>query len=75
MPFSINSKLGDILKSPAASAALEKFIPGIANNPKLKMLQGLSLSQLPQNLLPKGLPGGGGNVMEEIDKALKQVKD
>ena len=43
MAFSLDSKVKDILKSPAAAEILDKFCPGASKNPQMKLVGGLTL--------------------------------
>ncbi|WP_419872387.1 beta-glucosidase family protein [Candidatus Pristimantibacillus sp. PTI5] len=46
MTFNENSKLGDLLSSKAATAVLEKHLPGISTNPMVGMGKAFTLKQL-----------------------------
>ena len=46
MPFTMDSKAGDILKDKGAVEILEKYVPGIAQNPMVKLAKGMSLKKL-----------------------------
>lgn len=53
--FSENSKLGDLLKSEAAKAVLEKYFPGMIANPNIAMAKGFTLKMIagfPQMNMP-----------------------
>ncbi|HHV10842.1 MAG TPA: hypothetical protein GXX75_11260 [Clostridiales bacterium] len=53
--FSVNSKLGDLLKSEAAKAVLEKYFPGMAANPNISSAKAFTLKMIagfPQALMP-----------------------
>ena len=43
MAFSLDSKVKDILKNPAAAAVLDKFSPDASKNPQMKLVGGLTL--------------------------------
>lgn len=67
--FSIDSKLGDLMKDPQAAAILEECLPGISKNRQLKMGFGMTLkfiAGLPQADIPK-------DKLAEIDKKLKAL--
>jgi hypothetical protein len=54
--FSINSKLGDIVRDPAACAILDKYVPGASANPQTKLAYGMTLkivAGFPQAGIPK----------------------
>ena len=69
MALSVDSKIKDIMKNPAAVALMEKFSPGFATNPQMKMVQGLTfraLAKFPQAKITS-------ERLEEIDNALKAL--
>ena len=43
MAFSLDSKVKDILKNPAAAAVLDKYSPDASKNPQMKLVGGLTL--------------------------------
>ena len=49
MAFSLDSKVKDILKNPAAAAVLDKYSPDASKNPQMKLVGGLTAQarQLP----------------------------
>ena len=56
MAFSLDSKVKDILKNPAAAAVLDKYSPDDSKNPQMKLVGGLTLPQarqLPQSAFLK----------------------
>ena len=68
MAFSLDSKVKDILKNPAAAAVLDKYSPDASKNPQMKL--GLTLRKLasfPQSafLQPH---------LEELDKELQAIE-
>ncbi len=69
--FSIESKLGDLMKDSRAAAVLEECLPGISKNRQLKMGFGMSLkfiASLPQADIPK-------EKLAEIDKKLQALAE
>jgi hypothetical protein len=51
MPFSMESKLGDLLKDPKAVAILDKYVPGASKHPQIaigRTLQLKTIVKLPQ---------------------------
>ena len=70
MAFSLDSKVKDTLKNPAAAEILDKFCPGASKNPQMKLVGGLTLRKLasfPQSayLQPH---------LEELDKELQAIE-
>lgn len=69
--FSIDSKLGDLMKNPRAAAIMEECLPGISANKQLKMGFGMTLkfiAGLPQANIPR-------EKLEEIDAKLKALPE
>ena len=71
MAFSLDSKVKDILKNPAAAAVLDKYSPDASKNPQMKLVGGLTLRKLasfPQSafLQPH---------LEELDKELQAIEE
>lgn len=69
MALSVDSKVKELMKSPAASDLLEKFSPGFKTNPQMKMVQGLTFRKLAS--FPQA--GLSPEQVEEIDKALRAL--
>ena len=46
MPFTMDSKAGDLLKDKRAVEILEKYVPGITKNPLVALAKGKSLEKL-----------------------------
>jgi NAD(P)-dependent dehydrogenase (short-subunit alcohol dehydrogenase family) len=69
--FSINSKLGDLMKDPQAAAVLEQYLPGISKDPQLKKGFGMSLKFI------AGFPGSGfpKDKLPAINAALQDLGD
>jgi len=69
--FSIDSKLGDLMRDPQALAVLEAFLPGISKDPQVKKGYGMTLKFI------AGFPGSGfpKEKLPEIDKALQAIKE
>ena len=69
MAFSLDSKVKDILKNPAAAAVLDKYSPDASRNPQMKLV-GLTLRKLasfPQSAFLKPH-------LEELDKELQAIE-
>ena len=67
--FSVDSKMKDLLKDPAASAVLESFFPGMTTSPRIKMAFAFTLRKVaafPQLNLDK-------NKVDEIDEKLQAL--
>ena len=61
MAFSLDSKVKDILKNPAAAAVLDKYSPDASRNPQIK------LASFPQSAFLKPH-------LEELDKELQAIE-
>jgi hypothetical protein len=46
MPYTMDTKVGDILKDTGAVKVLEKYAPGISKNPMLGLAKGMTLKSL-----------------------------
>ena len=75
MAFSLDSKVKDILKNPAAAAVLDKYSPDASKNPQMKLVGGLTLRKLasfPQSAFLKphrtGQGASGDRVITEAKK-------
>ncbi len=69
--FSIDTKLGALMKDPQAAAVLEECLPGISKNRQLKMGFGMTLkfiAGLPQADIPK-------DKLAEIDAKLQAIPE
>lgn len=69
MALSVDSKVKDLMKSPAAADLLEEFSPGFKTNPQMKLVQGLTYRKLCS--FPQA--GISPEKLEEIDAALKAL--
>lgn len=71
MAFSLDSKVKDILKNPAAAAVLDKYSPDASRNPQMKLVGGLTfrkLASFPQAGLTE-------EKVAEIDEKLKAIEE
>ena len=46
MAYTMNTTLGDLLKDPRVAGVLDQYLPGIATNPMVAMIQGMTLNQI-----------------------------
>jgi len=46
MAFTLDTTLGELLDEPKAKTLLDKYMPGIATNPMVAMVKGMSLKML-----------------------------
>lgn len=46
MPFSLDSKAGELLKDKRAVEILEKYVPGITKNPLVALAKGKTLKKI-----------------------------
>jgi len=68
--LSIKSKLKVVLEDPEGNAVLEKYLPGISNDPNTKLGYGMKLSMLfkmPQTGVSK-------EMLKQIDEDLRRIK-
>lgn len=69
MALSVDSKIKELKQNPEAVELLEKFSPGFATDPQMKMVQGLTFRKLAS--FPQA--GLSPEQVEEIDAALKAL--
>lgn len=46
MAYTMDTTLGDLLKDPKVAGILNQYVPGIATNPMVAMVQGMSLNAI-----------------------------
>jgi hypothetical protein len=46
MPYTLDTKVGDILKDPRAVEILERYAPGVSKNPMIGLAKGMTLKSL-----------------------------
>ena len=67
--FSLNTKVGEILKDPAATAVLESYIPNLSKQPQIKMAYGMTCKTMlgfPQSGLSKDQIAEIGQKLEAL---------
>lgn len=69
MALSVDSKIKELKQNPEAVELLEKYSPGFATDPQMKMVQGLTFRKLAS--FPQA--GLSAEQVEEIDTALKAL--
>lgn len=69
MALSVDSKIKELKQNPEAVELLEKYSPGFATDPQMKMVQGLTFRKLAS--FPQA--GLSAEQVEEIDAALKAL--
>ncbi len=69
MPFTMDSKLGDLLKSEKAREVMEKYVPGSTSHPQIALGKGLPLK------LIVGMPQAkqAGFTKEKVQAVLEEV--
>ena len=71
MALSIDSKVKELQKNPAAADLLEKYTPGFKTNPQMKLVGALTFRKLAS--FPQA--GVSQEKLEEIAAALKALGD
>ncbi len=46
MAYTMDTTLGDLLKDPKVAGVLNQYLPGIASNPMIAMVQGMTLNAI-----------------------------
>ncbi len=71
MALSIDNKVKELQKNPAAAELLEKYAPGFKTNPQMKLVGALTFRKLAS--FPQA--GISPEKLEEIDAALKELAE
>lgn len=69
MPYTLDSKVGEILKDTQAVEILEKYAPGIANNPMIGMAKGMTLKAI----LAMPQARQAGLTEDKVEKVLAEI--
>lgn len=71
MAYTMDSTLKDLLKDPKVKPVLNQFIPGIADNPMLSMVEGMSLKAIVEHPMAGQMGITKGKVQQLLDAANK----
>ncbi len=71
MPFSVDTKLGELLANEKARAVLEKHLPGISTHPQINLVKGMSLRVI-ANYPQAGI---SQEKLKAIDEDLKAIEE
>ncbi len=66
---SATTPIGTLLDDPASKAILDKFVPGLATNPQIEMVRGMTLKDI-QQYSPDKL---NDKVLAELDAGFQSV--
>ncbi len=69
MAYSLDTKVGDLLKDTHAVDVLEKYVPGITNNPMVGMASGMTI----KSLLAMPQAQQYGITEEKVQQVLKEI--
>ncbi len=69
MKFTLDTTLGEILANPQAKPIVDKYLPGVADNPMLSMAKGMTLNMILS--LPQAAQYG--LTKEKVQKILEEV--
>lgn len=69
MAFTLESKVGALLKDSKAVEILEKYVPGITKNPMVALAKGMTLTKL----LDMPQAKQAGITREMVDKVLAEI--
>ncbi|MGV8048907.1 MAG: hypothetical protein AB2L21_00930 [Anaerolineaceae bacterium] len=69
MAFTLESKVGALLKDSKAVEILEKYVPGITKNPMIALAKGMTLTKL----LDMPQAKQAGITREMVDKVLAEI--
>lgn len=68
MAFSVDSKIKDILHSPSARSAIDNVMPGLLDDPKIKLIQGMTVREA-SKMLPRFMP----IILKKLDEVLSRI--
>jgi hypothetical protein len=71
MKYDLMTKLGDLLKDPQAVEVIEKYVPGLAKNPLIRLVKGKSL----ESLLDIPQAKYAGLTKEMLENLLKEINE
>jgi len=71
MKYDLMTKLGDLLKDPQALEVIEKYVPGLAKNPLIRLVKGKSL----ESLLDIPQAKDAGLTKEMLENLLKEINE
>jgi len=71
MKYDLMTKLGDLLKDPQAVEVIEKYVPGLAKNPLIRLVKGKSL----ESLLDIPQAKDAGLTREMLENLLKEINE
>ena len=69
MAYTLDTKVGDILKDTQALEVLEKYVPGVSKNPMIGLAKGMTLKAL----LAMPQAKDAGITEEMVTKVLKEI--
>jgi len=69
MKYDLMTKLGDLLKDPQAVEIIEKYVPGLAKNPLIRLVKGKKL----ESLLDIPQAKEAGLTKEMFEKLLEEI--
>ncbi len=69
MAYTMDSKVGDILNDPHARQVLERYAPGITNNPIIAMVKGMTL----RSVLDMPQAKQAGISQQTVEKVLSDI--
>ena len=69
MAYTLDTKVGDLLKDTHAVDVLEKYVPGITNNPMVGMASGMTI----KSLLAMPQAQQYGITEEKVQQVLKEI--
>lgn len=74
MAYTLDTQLGTLLDHPQAKAIIEKYLPGISENPMIGMLRGITLNailSMPQSAMLGLTREKAEAILAEVNKNIK----
>ena len=73
MTYTMETKLGDLLKDPKVKPVIDQYLPGIADNPMVSMVKGMTLQAIVDNPMAAQFGITEEKVQSVLDQANKLV--
>ena len=69
MTYTMDTTFGELLKDPKVRPVLDKYVPGVAENPMVSMVQGMTLQQIVDNPMAAQFGIDEAKVQQFLDAA------
>ena len=73
MAYTMDTKLGELLKDPKVKPVIDQYLPGVADNPMVSMVEGMTLQAIVDNPMAAQFGITEEKVQSVLDQANKLV--